>query len=761
MEVDRKRAVLIHGIGVLIARAVFFQMNPLAIGYFTAAYLDGAGGGFALFAILLGAATVMAPVKIWKLLLTMFTTLIIMEIPGIKKRKIPHFISYAIPSFLLGLYSMVEATSGGLAGSELLLTGLEVIIAYVSAGMFKSGIHYILGVNKGVKMNNEQMVSMAVIIAVIIYAVPQLSIPHIAPLETAVFFTILFFTYKYGVGQGTVTGAVCGLALNLRGAAMSDAGLLTMMGIIPAVFRGLGRFPTAAIYMATAALMGLVYRGNAFSGQEIGALLSAVVLFLLLPPRLTERSDDEEAQQSGLTASNHLKKIAKSKMQTFSESFLKLSRTLDTITEKQMKIRQQEINRIFEDISDKLCKNCSNCSECWEKNFQQTYEAACNMFDVAEKNGVVTREDIPLHFLTECCYSEQFVDETNHEFEIAKLNHIWYNRIAENRGVISDQLREVSSVIKEMTGAIYESALVLNEMEDRVARHLKSQSIQAKDITIIERSDKRKEIYLNASLRRGKCITTREAASMIGDAMGIKMKPSEVCKMVITKEYDHYTFMEDTKFKVLTGVARAMKENVSGDSFSVLKMENGEVMLALSDGMGTGVQAGEESETVLALLEQMMEAGFKPEAAIKLINSSLVLNTDRQMFSTIDLSMINLFTGVCEFVKIGAAAAFIKRDNWVETISSTTLPIGVFGDVDYDMVTKKLYEGDMVIMVTDGILDSVVEEEKEAFLENFIMEIKSNNPQEIANKILENALSQSNFIPRDDMTVITAGIWQK
>jgi stage II sporulation protein E len=383
------------------------------------------------------------------------------------------------------------------------------------------------------------------------------------------------------------------------------------------------------------------------------------------------------------------------------------------------------------------------------------------MFEVAEQKGSVSKEDVPPEFLDSCICLEDFITETNRGFEIARLNHIWLNRISESREVIADQLKQVSSVIWDITGDIYDAAEASRAEEEKVARRLRSEHISVKDITILEREDKRKEVYLNACCRGGRCITAKEAAAYISEALGVRVKASEASKSVIAKEYENYIFTMDTKFKVLTGVARAMKENVSGDNFSILRMENGEFMIALSDGMGTGQEAGEESETVMSLLEQMLEAGFKAETAIRLINSSLVLKADKQTFSTLDLGIINLFNGMCEFIKIGAAAAFIKRGDWVETITSTTLPIGMFGNVDYDTVTKKLYEGDIVVLLTDGVLDSIEGDNKEAFLEQLLLEIKSSNPQEIANRILETALSKSNFRPIDDMTVITAGIWLK
>jgi len=762
LKVLNRKSLFIYVIGFIIARAVFYDMNPLAIGYFTAAYLGNMGGGLAFAAVFAGIACVMNYSQIIKYTVTMIIALILLQSPLFKNKRIPKVILYALPSTLLLLISLIGTDLGQAKPEDTTMVILEAIISVVSAGLFKNGIDFITQSTKGVKMNNEQMISIAVMVAVCIYAIPEFDNIYIAPLKTAVFFMILYFTYKYGVGQGTITGAVCGFALSLRGVPISEVTMFTLMGMIPAIFREMGRFPTSTIYMIMAVLMGIVNSSMELTLQEVGALASAVILFLLLPASLVHRVDAAGGTgRQELLVSQNLRKIANTRMKIFSESFLKLSKTLDTITEKQTKLKQSEINSIFEDISEKLCKNCTNCSKCWEKEFQQTYQAACTMFEAAEKKGTVAKEDIPIGFLNDCICADEFIAETNRGFEIAKLNRIWHSRIAESREVIADQLKEVSTVIQDITGDIYGAMEVARSEEERVAKRLKSYHIVTKDITIFERGDKRKEVYLSAACRGGRCVTAKEAAMVISEALGVRVRVSEASKAVVSKEFENFIFIEDTKFKILTGVARAMKESVSGDNFSILNLENGEFMVALSDGMGTGKEAGDESEMVMSLLEQMIESGFKAETAIKLINSSLVLKSDKQIFSTIDMSIINLFTGMCEFIKIGAAAAFIKKDNWVETISSTTLPIGVFGNVDYDTVTKKLYEGDIIVMVTDGVLDSFKAENKEAAMEQLIMEIKSKNPQEIANRILDKTLSQSNFSPIDDMTVITAGIWLK
>ena len=531
MKGRKLKGLLIQMMGIIVARAVVFDMNPLAIGYFTAVLMTKASGTLGLIGITIGIATVMPITHILKYLLTMVTTLLFMEIPILKNKNLPKFIRYMIPSTILVIYSLMDVAAGGVNNWHIVLSILEGVIAVVSSMLFRDGLGFIVESKKGYKMNNEQMVSIAVLVAVIIYGFPEFTSPYIATIETVIYFIILFFTYKYGVGQGAITGAVCGLSLSLKGAGISDTAMLTIMGVITGTFREMGKMATAAVYLISAALMGYINSDMELSIQQIGALVSSVIIFLLIPKKLLYRIDISGGlSKQEILSTENLKKIAKTKMGVFSDSFLKLSRTLDTITEKQVRIEEKEINRMFEDISEKLCKSCSNCSNCWDNNLEETYQATCSLFEIAEKNGFIGKEDIPAKFLSNCICVDEFVKETNRSFEIVKLNHLWQSRVAESREVIAEQLKGVSSVIKEITNDIYTANEASSGEEDKIIKALKSNHILAKDITVYERGNKRKEVCLRAACRRGRVFTAKEAAAVIGKAIGRPFRVSEASK---------------------------------------------------------------------------------------------------------------------------------------------------------------------------------------------------------------------------------------
>ena len=156
-----------------------------------------------------------------------------------------------------------------------------------------------------------------------------------------------------------------------------------------------------------------------------------------------------------------------------------------------------------------------------------------------------------------------------------------------------------------------------------------------------------------------------------------------------------------------------------------------------------------------------MEAGFRKETAIRMMNSAMVIQGEEGMFSTVDLAAIDLYTGICDFYKIGAAATFIKRGEEVECISSGSLPAGIFQQLEIEKTSRQLKDGDFVVQVTDGVLDDLHVPVPEDAMQEILETVETNNPGQMAKQILERILLFTAGKVPDDMTVLVAGIWEK
>ena len=161
--------------------------------------------------------------------------------------------------------------------------------------------------------------------------------------------------------------------------------------------------------------------------------------------------------------------------------------------------------------------------------------------------------------------------------------------------------------------------------------------------------------------------------------------------------------------------------------------------------MGSGSRAAKESGLALSLLEEFLETGFDKNTAVKIINSVLVLKSQEETFTTIDLCIIDLYTGSAEFIKIGGATTFIKRRERIDTIKSTSLPAGILNNVDIELSNKMVKDGDFIIMMTDGLLDSkpyTVSEE--VWVKQVLSKIKTTNSQQIADYLIKTGVKNYN-----------------
>ncbi len=337
-------------------------------------------------------------------------------------------------------------------------------------------------------------------------------------------------------------------------------------------------------------------------------------------------------------------------------------------------------------------------------------------------------------------------------------------KINRGRDAAVSQLYDMSEVFGEYSKEAHKKIEIPKKNYTYLMNVLHKRNIYAENINFIKKRKKYYEITMDVKLQKNVCITSKELADIISRTFGKKFVPDDASRRVINKELNRYIFIEETPYKAVCGVARCGKDKseISGDNFSVCTPDNVRTVMCLCDGMGSGKRANFESEIMVELLERFLEAGFMEVTAIKMINLAYATENYKGNPVTMDVSVIDKYNGNMKMIKMGAAPTFIKRADTskIEIISSTSLPAGVFEVPDIEEYSIQLNDGDMVIMISDGILDAISSDNKEEYLEGMISAMNIKNPKIFAEKLLSGVICDDNSI-KDDMTIIVTGIWSK
>ena len=279
-----------------------------------------------------------------------------------------------------------------------------------------------------------------------------------------------------------------------------------------------------------------------------------------------------------------------------------------------------------------------------------------------------------------------------------------------------------------------------------------------------ENGRKEAVVRLHHNKRHGKSkyYSTEEVAAFLSVILNMRLIPTIKTSFFITDKPDNFRFEEDTGYMVLTGFAKTIKEgeNISGDSYAFLETEEKKFYAILSDGMGSGEKAEEDSEVILDLAERFLDGGFSTRLTAKMINDIVLAGGEGRNMSTLDICCIDLYTAKTDFLKVGAAYSLLKRDEYVEKIPSLSLPLGIFYDMEINQAQKQLLDGDYIFLFSDGILDSFSGEEGEELLKEIVAKIPYRRPSEMAGYIMKYAISVSVGRVRDDMTVLVMGVWE-
>ena len=203
----------------------------------------------------------------------------------------------------------------------------------------------------------------------------------------------------------------------------------------------------------------------------------------------------------------------------------------------------------------------------------------------------------------------------------------------------------------------------------------------------------------------------------------------------------------------MSAVAKGGNE-ISGDTHTVTRTDNGKCIVALCDGMGSGDKAEQMSATSISLVESFYRAGFDNDTILSCVNKLLV-GSGNEIFCAVDVVVLDLYNGLADFIKLGACAGLVKNDGKVEIVSGSSLPLGVLEEMKPSITKKALMGGDVIVLLSDGVADCFKDP---VALARVFADVSLNVPQSISDVILNKALKLCNNKPADDMTVVVAKI---
>ena len=450
-------------------------------------------------------------------------------------------------------------------------------------------------------------------------------------------------------------------------------------------------------------------------------------------------------------------------IEKYADSLQRLSQMFLRLEEKKDAFSNEEVEAMFSRVRDKVCGRCGKCDWCWGENFIHTYQMGYDILSAVDHYGNELNTEVKRRLMQQCEKAPRFLREMLAGFHEARQNIIWVNRMARSRECCAIQLDTFADMIRSSARELENSIFSDDRLKKKLDGALRKKGLRVLGIRFFMNPEGKYEIHVTARTLAGQTIPVKEVVKTVTEATGRRFVLPGGSTGTVGPEYVTVVCREGTAFYTMQGMAKIGKgcSRISGDNFALLDLQGGRQAAILSDGMGAGEDACRESTMVIELLEELLGAGFPEKAAIRMLNAALVMGREEIHYSTVDMTIFDLYTGMCEIVKAGASSTFIKKSGQVEHLSSSSLPIGVVNRIEIDAATRQLDDGDFVIMVTDGVLDALPVGEQDILLETIIQGTDMCNPKELAHHVLEQVLAWTGKEPMDDMTVLAAGIWRE
>ena len=646
---------------------------------------------------------------------------------------------------------------------NILIALVNVIIIMPIYYVIKYGINCLKELDTNYFFSTEEIISIGILTSLAVAGIGNINILGVSIRAIFAYAVILVVAFIGGGAYGAAIGVSMGVIIGISsGNMMESVAFYGLAGLISGIFKDTGKIFGFLAYI-------IMYVALALSsvGLEPNNIISigiAGVLFFLIPKSILSKLEieidtDKKRNKINEVELGEIKKEFTNKVKELGEALGTVSNVLKSLGENENLKFKSASTALIENLADRVCSGCNKCNNCWNRDFNITYNAFQSIIKGSERGRLI----FPAELEKVCLNKLDLIKNTDKVIKQYRNNQAMKERLEEGRDIVANHISGIAETLDEMLNGFTQEVSLCPDLEKSIRRALNKNSISYKNVFSYRDINGRVKVKLTLKSCEGARTCYKEIIPIINSITNTPMYiGDDGCNIDPVSKECSVVLEETPKYNIVSYGAISPKkgEKYIGDTYSFGKTKDGCYMTIISDGIGSGPEAGKESKATIELIEKFIEGGFGKETTIDMVNSIMAMRfEEEEKYSTLDFNKVDMYSGEASFLKVGGVASFVKRGKNVKVIESKLPPLGVVDKIEIDEIKFNIKSGDLIVMVSDGVVDvnkSMVGDFK--WLEAFLKDA-SKDPKILAGDILDKAKELSGGFIKDDMTVVVSRVY--
>ena len=552
-----------------------------------------------------------------------------------------------------------------------------------------------------------------------------------------------------GVSGGSVSGIATGAVFSLAREGQGYlCGGFAFGGLAAGVFAPLGKIACALSFMVSHALMSLAFGESSVLPSVLIESFIGSVTFMLLPKEVGNVVSPVFHNEVNASLGESLRRSVVMRLNFTSKAIANVKNDVKNVSEKLGELYSPSFEWVCENVARDVCGGCGLKMYCYEHEGGVTRDDFFRLEEVLAEKRRIDDADVEEAFVKNCCKKGEIAAQMTLNYRNLLAAQEAKQRVAELRSVVAGQFAGVSDILHDLSEDFNHTMRSDEDSAQRITEALSAAGYGVADCVCLTGGNGRMTVELELARRSDTAVSQGRLAREVSKCCGRRF---DLPTLSFESGRIRAAMCEMPFFDAEIGSDQHIADNgkLCGDCIDYFNDGMGNTYAMVCDGMGTGGRAAVDGNMAVSVMGRLLRAGLSPDSSLQIVNSALMIKSEDESLSTVDLTGIDLYSGGVTLKKAGAPLTYIKKGGRVMTREMPSLPAGILNNVKFSTETVQLGAGDLVVMVSDGVITG-----DEKWLERLIRTWNEGSAQDLAQAVVQEAIRRRAATKDDDITAV-------